>query len=325
MSITVYIASFFSKFMSFPFVKPLKMKFVTTTIFFSCDMGNVAVYHPQWSSPCKDCWTDVGLISVPLALRQAHVSPTVTAFPGFLPSDTFPLNPCHATAMATVHSKNYAHSLCLLWLTHWGWVTHIFVCILTIIGSDNGLLPGQRQVIIWTNAGILLIALQGTNFSEILIKIQIFSFKKMHLMMSSAKWRPFCFGLTFTSLTLGQACDYLDACEATLKNMVDITWIRKTEVITQTKQKKIATNLYAYFMGCTLRGLVVTVMFCDVVIAWLSWGMLPLSGATISLAHQRHTSVYTADSRFAPIRWETALLCNDFSHWLGASLESAWV
>ena len=30
-----------------------------------------------------------------------------------------------------------------------------------------------------------------------------------------------------------------------------------------------------------------------------------------------------ADSRFTPSQWETALLCNDVSHWLGASLESA--
>ena len=30
-----------------------------------------------------------------------------------------------------------------------------------------------------------------------------------------------------------------------------------------------------------------------------------------------------AYSRFAPSQWETALLCNDVSHWLGASLESA--
>ena len=29
-----------------------------------------------------------------------------------------------------------------------------------------------------------------------------------------------------------------------------------------------------------------------------------------------------ADSRFVPCQWETALLCNDVSHWLGASLES---
>ena len=56
-------------------------------------------------------------------------------------------------------------------LTHWGRVTHICVDNLTIIGSDNGLSPGQRQAIIWTNAVILLIGPLGTNFSEILIKI----------------------------------------------------------------------------------------------------------------------------------------------------------
>ena len=52
---------------------------------------------------------------------------------------------------------------------HWGRVTHIYVSKLTIIGSDNGLSPGRRQVIIWTNAEILIIAPLGTNFSEILI------------------------------------------------------------------------------------------------------------------------------------------------------------
>ena len=65
----------------------------------------------------------------------------------------------------------------------------------TIIGSDNGLSPNRRQAIIWTNAGILLIAPLGTNFNEILTGIQTFSFKKMHFKMSSAKWRPFCLGL----------------------------------------------------------------------------------------------------------------------------------
>ena len=80
-------------------------------------------------------------------------------------------------------------------LTHWGRVTHICVSKLTIIGSDNGLSPGRRQAIFRTNAGILLIGLSATNFSEILIGIQTFSFKKIHLKMSSAKWRPFCLGL----------------------------------------------------------------------------------------------------------------------------------
>ena len=36
-------------------------------------------------------------------------------------------------------------------LTHWGQVMHICVIKLTIIGSDNGLSPGQRHAIIWTN------------------------------------------------------------------------------------------------------------------------------------------------------------------------------
>ena len=84
-------------------------------------------------------------------------------------------------------------------LTHWGRVTHICVVKLTIIGSDNGLSPGRRQAIIWTNAGILLIAPLGTNFIEILIGIQTFSFKKMHLKMSSGKRRPFCLGLNVLS------------------------------------------------------------------------------------------------------------------------------
>ena len=80
-------------------------------------------------------------------------------------------------------------------LTHWGRVTHICVGNLTIIGPDNGLSPGRRQAIIWTNAGILLIGPGGTNFSEILIGIHTFSFKKINLKMSSGKWRPSCLGL----------------------------------------------------------------------------------------------------------------------------------
>ena len=59
---------------------------------------------------------------------------------------------------------------------HWGRVTHICVGKLTIIG-------------------ILLIRTLRTNFSEILIVIHTFSFTKMHLKPSSAKWRPFCFGI----------------------------------------------------------------------------------------------------------------------------------
>ena len=74
---------------------------------------------------------------------------------------------------------------------------HICVSKLTIIGSDNGLSPGRRQAIIWTNDGIFLIGPLGENFSEILIEIQTFSFKKMQCKVSCAKWRPFCLGLNW--------------------------------------------------------------------------------------------------------------------------------
>ena len=33
---------------------------------------------------------------------------------------------------------------------------------------------------------------------------------------------------------------------------------------------------------------------------------------------------FRTDSRCTQSQWETALLCNDVSHWLGASLESDW-
>ena len=65
---------------------------------------------------------------------------------------------------------------------------------LTIIGSDNGFSHRRCQAIIWTNAGILLVGPLGTNLSEISIEIHIFSYKKMSLKMSSAKWPLFRLG-----------------------------------------------------------------------------------------------------------------------------------
>ena len=90
-------------------------------------------------------------------------------------------------------------------LAHWGWVTHICISNLTTIGGDNGLSPGRPQAIISTNDGILLIGSLGINFSDILIKIHTFSFKKMYWKLSSAKWPRFCLGLNvLTHLTPDQ-------------------------------------------------------------------------------------------------------------------------
>ena len=108
------------------------------------------------------------------------------------------------TSCIALHKQvSYIILLSCLWpkgkvtttLTHWGRERHICVSKLTIIGSNNGLSPGRRQAIIWTNAGILLIRPLGTNFNEMLVEIRTFSFMKMRLKVSSAKWRSFCLGL----------------------------------------------------------------------------------------------------------------------------------
>ena len=105
-------------------------------------------------------------------------------------------NRTKTTCLQFIQRALYGDSLqyLLTVLTHCGRVTHICVSKLTIIDSDNGLSPGRRQAIIWTNDVVLLIEPLGTKFSEILIGIQTFSLKRMHLKMSSAKWRPFCLG-----------------------------------------------------------------------------------------------------------------------------------
>ena len=69
-------------------------------------------------------------------------------------------NFCHGTSSRLYIS--WPQCLCAIvvsvtTVTHWSRVTHICVSNLTIIGSANGLSPGRRQSIIWTNAGILLI------------------------------------------------------------------------------------------------------------------------------------------------------------------------
>ena len=78
-----------------------------------------------------------------------------------------------------------------LGLGGWARLVHIYVSNLTIISSDNGLLPGRCQAIIGTNTGIWLIGPLEINTNEILIEINSFSFKKMHLKISSAKRRVF--------------------------------------------------------------------------------------------------------------------------------------
>ena len=129
-------------------------------------------------------WTNTDLISTgPLATNFSEILIKIQN-PSFM-----------IMYLKTLSAKWRPFCLSLNVLTHWGRVTHICVGNLTIIGSDNGLSPGRRQAITWTNVGILLIGPLGTNFSEMLIEIHTFSFKKIHLKMLIGKWRPFCLSL----------------------------------------------------------------------------------------------------------------------------------
>ena len=110
--------------------------------------------------------------------------------------------------------------------TYWGRVTHICVSKLAIFDLDNGLSPGRRQAIIWTNVGILLIRTVGTNFSEIL-NSYIF-FKKLHLKITSAKWRPFCLGLKESDRQRPLFDTWRQYCEGSLfvQGVMCYTWLR---------------------------------------------------------------------------------------------------
>ena len=122
-------------------------------------------------------------------------------------------------------------------LTHWGRVTHICVSKLTIVGSDNGFSPGRRQAIICTNTGLLLIGPLGINFSEILIEILTFSFKKMRLKVSSAKRQPFSLGLNVLMKARVQLvtfkCEYSEWSVSISINLCSILvchfWAQKSE------------------------------------------------------------------------------------------------
>ena len=96
--------------------------------------------------------------------------------------------------MAYMYSAKYAWATPvvkkLIGLTHRPLVPYMCVIELDSIVLGNGLPPDRRQIITWTNTGWLSTGPLGTHFSDIRIKIQNFSFKKLHMKMLSSKWRP---------------------------------------------------------------------------------------------------------------------------------------
>ena len=100
--------------------------------------------------------------------------------------------------------------------------------------SYYGLSPGQVQAIILTNVGKLLIWFLGTNFSENSIEILTFSFRKIRLKVSSAKWRPFCIGLNvLTHWSLGADTKMCQESQVnTMVAVVVVPWNTRVKTVT---------------------------------------------------------------------------------------------
>ena len=135
----------------------------------------LSVNNVTCSPPNHYDWTNLDLLSI--GPSRSNFNKFWIKYNNFLSSKS-------------IKNNKYGHFLSRRWI--WKWylqnVSHFIqapMCKLTeaewriYVGSDNGLLPGQHQVIIWTSAEILLIELLVANFSEIFFKIHIFSFKKI--------------------------------------------------------------------------------------------------------------------------------------------------
>ena len=139
--------------------------------------------------PCWEPTTIYGMrtgeTGADIEIRDKQLHPTVSMWCNYLSLSVIPF--CSTPTL--IYSPG--STLKYLLLTHWGRVTHICVSKLTIIGSDNGLSPGRRQAIIWTNAGILL--------------------------LSTAKWRPSCLGLNVLNISEHVIIKNLQSCWASLR------------------------------------------------------------------------------------------------------------
>ena len=88
----------------------------------------------------------------------------------------------------------------------------------------------------WTNADLLSIRLLGINFSEIWSEILLFSFKKMHLKMSSAKM--------VAILSRGRWVHYLP----TLHLQLHVTSVMNTQNNLMNGHKRISKYMNKIFM-----------------------------------------------------------------------------
>ena len=163
---------------------------------------------------------------------------------------------------------------------------------------SNGLSPIRRQAITWTNAVLLSIRPLGTNFNEIWIKIQNFSFMKIHFKMSSAKWRSFCSG--------GNDLSYHDSHLSSWDSKLWHILIFLGQLLLS---KSRSPEPSAADPGADPEHEKKYLRIFSMSIPRSPFGNV--------------ASPYKTDSWPAPSQWETSLQSNAVSHWLGANLESA--
>ena len=128
-------------------------------------------------------------------------------------------------------------------LAHWGRVTHICVSKL-IIGSANGLSPGRRQAIIWTNAGIMLIIrtlgnkLKWNLNRNSYIFIQENAFESVVWKTAAILSQPRCVKAQCTSIMANEAVSGLG-----ISNWIDLS-IRQVGCRTHVSECIIYSTLY---------------------------------------------------------------------------------
>ena len=94
-----------------------------------------------------------------------------------------------------------------------GWYsTHLPLVNQVSIGSDSGLSPIRRQAIILTNTELLSTGPIGTNCIDIFNTNTKLPFTKMHMKMSSDKWRTFYPGGDELKWRYGRTCRMAISC-----------------------------------------------------------------------------------------------------------------
>ena len=88
---------------------------------------------------------------------------------------------------------------------------------------------------------------------------------------------------------------------------------KQTKIIFLLYQASRTTVIYAFLLICLISFLFI----------WLSWWYVWTQNPAWLTKLMKYSGKFWADPKFVHSKWETVLLCNDPSHWLGTRLGSA--